>query len=121
MQQITRHKTFETNSSSMHSLILVDEKTYKDWENNELWFRPNTDSFYTKQEIIESDAFKYENPNYDELNELEKIKAFDDYMREFSDTDYAEFYSCHYIDKASQEVYTKDGEKKIAFSYYISG
>ena len=121
MQQNIRLKTFETNSSSMHSLILVDEDIMNKWVNKELWFRPDYDQFYTKENIIKSEMFKRECPQYDSLTDLEKEKAFDDYMHEYSDGDYADFYTYNCIDTATQTVYDENGNKKIAMSYYIHG
>ena len=58
MKQIIRRNTFETNSSSTHSLIICTDEEYDALNNGLLYIAKygNIDEFYTKEELEE----KYE-------------------------------------------------------------
>lgn len=121
MKQNIRHNTFETNSSSIHSLILVNVDQFEKFKNKELYFLIAQDKFITKNEISELADFKSENPNFNNLNSDEKIRAVQEFIEDFSDCDYPILATYHSLDLCTQEVYDKDGNKQIAFSYYING
>lgn len=38
MRQTFRLNTFETNSSSMHSMVIIPDKQWEDWCNNKLFY-----------------------------------------------------------------------------------
>lgn len=57
MKRIIRQNIFETNSSSTHSLIWMNEEEFKRWNNNELYI---SNSIY-------SDPIKY---SEEEVNEM---------------------------------------------------
>ena len=38
MRQTIRFNTFETNSSSTHSMCIIPDKQYKDWTENKLYY-----------------------------------------------------------------------------------
>ena len=73
MKEVIRENVWETNSSTSHSLIILPEKTYDEWEEGEKyiysgcrWFEnalkkkfipedkmPKVDTLYTKDEVME--------------------------------------------------------------------
>lgn len=38
MKQTIRFNTFETNSSSTHSMVVIPDEYYEDWNKNELFY-----------------------------------------------------------------------------------
>lgn len=65
-----RQGVFETNSSSMHSLIIATEKQYKDWVFGDLYYSKYDENFITKAEydaLQEDEKFEY--ISYDEFYE----------------------------------------------------
>lgn len=121
MKQIIRSNTFETNSSSTHSLILVDEETFNKFKRGETYLAIYGDKFLTKAEVAETDSFKSEYPDYANVSDERKEEMLDEYIEEFSDGDYPELGTYRGLDLCTKEVYDKDGNKQIAFSYYIAG
>lgn len=77
--------TFETNSSSTHSMVICSEEEYKKWANGELLASRWMDGFKTREEVMEE--FKKEHSEYfdsegnfistDEYESLEEL--MDDY------------------------------------------
>lgn len=51
--------TFETNSSSTHSMVICSEEEYKKWANGELLASRWKDGFKTKEEVIEEARKEY--------------------------------------------------------------
>ena len=76
MNQIVRRNTFETNSSSAHSLILISKDTFNRWKNKELYLQK-----YIWSDDIEDKDFK-SNSNgisYEEYEEEVVQSAYDDH------------------------------------------
>lgn len=121
MEQTIRTSTFETNSSSTHSLIIVSEKEFELFKSGQTYFKIYDDAFLTREEISKSEVFLRECPNYVNANEFEKEEILSNFLDEFCDGDYPEFATYHGLDLVVREVYDKDGNKQIAFSYYIAG
>ena len=61
MKEVIRRGLFETNSSSVHSITMCDDDTYKKWENGELLYDSWNEKFISKNEIDK----KYEEYVYD--------------------------------------------------------
>ena len=72
MKQIIRYNTFETNSSSAHSLILISKETFDKWRNGELMLDGNPWEYKTDKDFIPSTT----NPN------LYFNGSYEDYERE---------------------------------------
>lgn len=51
-----RLNTFETNSSSVHTLVIANEDTYKKWNKGELYYDLETEQFVTFEEAKELDS-----------------------------------------------------------------
>lgn len=51
--------TFETNSSSTHSIVICNEEEYEKWAKGELYASRWKDGFKTKEEVIEEAKKEY--------------------------------------------------------------
>ena len=120
MRQTIRLNTFETNSSSYHTLIIMSKDEFEKFKNGELYFAPHQDRiFMTDKDIPEIDEFKIDNKDYENLSEKELTAAIDVFKDEYFDTDYALGYSYDYLDSCTETVYDKEGNEKVAVSIYI--
>ena len=105
-----RANTFETNSSSTHSMIILTEEEYDKLESGELYL--NDDEIITKEEAekiflksMNEDKYEYD----DNLSFEENIK---NYLDEF------EYYSSEY--PQSLENWKEDDELEFDINKYVS-
>ena len=119
--------TFETNSSSTHSITMCMESDYEKWKNGEMYWHRWNDELVSKEEAEKEMAklreeFIADNPDFDENNEewKEKLEQYinEDKMyytyEEFNDYDYIEYET--FVDTFE----TPQGEKVVSFGYYGS-
>ena len=119
--------TFETNSSSTHSITMCMESDYEKWKNGEMYWHRWNDELVSKEEVEKEMAklreeFIADNPDFDENNEewKEKLEQYinEDKMyytyEEFNDYDYIEYET--FVDTFE----TPQGEKVVSFGYYGS-
>ena len=120
-----RRGTFETNSSSTHSITMCMESDYEKWENGEMYWHRWNDELVSKEEVEKEMAklreeFIADNPDFDENNEKWKEKL-EQYINEdktyytyeeFNDYDYIEYET--FVDKYN----TPNGDTVVAFGYY---
>ena len=117
--------TFETNSSSTHSITMCMESDYEKWKNGEMYWHRWNDELVSKEEVEKEmaklrDEFIADNPDFDENNEewKEKLEQYinEDKMyytyEEFNDYDYIEYET--FVDSLK----TPNGETVVAFGYY---
>ena len=122
-----RRGTFETNSSSTHSITMCMESDYEKWKNGEMYWHRWNDELVSKEEAEKEMAklreeFIADNPDFDENNEewKEKLEQYinEDKMyytyEEFNDYDYIEYET--FVDTFE----TPQGEKVVSFGYYGS-
>lgn len=121
MKQTIRNNTFETNSSSTHSLILVNVEEFEKFKQKELYFHIDGNRFITKDEIKDLDYFKQENKDFDSLSDESKEDRINEFIEDYTDCDYPVLATYHSLDLCTREVYDENGNKQIAFSYYING
>lgn len=126
-----RRGTFETNSSSTHSLTMCMKEDFEKWKNGEkYWNRWNeelVDKKVFEEEISKIiDEFKSENSDFDENDEA-WAKKLNDYIAENINDDktfytYKEFNDYDYIEYETfeQEMKTKNGDEVVAFGYFGS-
>ena len=74
-----RRGTFETNSSSVHSLTLCSESEYERWAVGELFYEPRGKGFIEPEKILNSEEFK----------EMEVSKHIKDNLSLFKEMAYA--------------------------------
>lgn len=120
-----RQGTFETNSSSTHSITMCTESDFNAWGRGELYFDRWNDELVTK-EVVEEDFAKLreefinKHPDFDE-NDEEWLEELDDFVNDDKQYYTREQYF-EYIDDC-YETYedrftTSNGETVIAFGYY---
>lgn len=98
MKRTIRRGVFETNSSSVHSIVMCSESDYDRWQKGELVY----DKWGDELVEITDDVKKSREEN-------EKIYLT---YEEFNDWDYLDY-------ETFEETYVpKFGEKIIAFGYY---
>lgn len=137
MIQIRLH-TFETNSSSTHSLVMCSDDEYKAWENGELylcvydWFCKDIKEKYQIPDYEEGKFYSVEEINklFDKLHvdfandgdyhysRAEFFRTFKEYLYdEYDDEDYENNYeSC--LETYDETYTTKSGEIVHAFGKY---
>lgn len=93
---IIRRNTFETNSSSTHSLTMCTKDDYEKWKNGELVFAR------WSEELISSEN------KYLEDNEDKDYFTYDEFFDYYGE----------YYETFSDNYETPNGEEVIAFGYY---
>ena len=119
--------TFETNSSSTHSITMCMESDYEKWKNGEMKRHRWNDELVSKKKKKKEMAklreeFIADNPDFDENNEewkeeleqyINEDKTYYTY-EEFNDYDYIEY------ETFVNTFETPQGEKVVSFGYYGS-
>lgn len=110
-----RRGVFETNSSSVHSLVMCSDDDYNKWKKGELLYSTWDASFYTLEEALK-EALKedgYENTENIDLNMLSE-----DFKHRF--LDYERFNSWDYMNyETFDQTYTTPGGEIVhGFGYY---
>ena len=122
MKQAVRLNTFETNSSSMHSLILVNKDDFNNFKQDKLFYYTGGECFKSYDEIPTLIEFKNEYPEVVNETDQNKIdKLVQEFIDEYFNGDYAYGYDASNLDYIAETVYDKDGNEQIAFSIYIPG
>ena len=112
-----RHGTFETNSSSTHSIVMCTKEEYEKFMKGELLYKKYSDEgFINKEkafEIIKKDGY-YDADDIEEMKSNEDLffeaaSESDIYDFETFGSDYESFYD---------EYKTPSGETVVAFGYY---
>ena len=133
MKTTIREGVFETNSSSTHSLIMMEESKFKKWEDGELFY--HEDEPYIKDKEAREKFRNYFKEKYDKHDsfytkeEVEEIKKFcaDNNIEvdeeSYENWDYAFQTYKHWlqVDELESEVYTHTtpgGEKVVAIAKY---
>ena len=105
MKRQIRMGTFETNSSSVHSLTIVGKDEFDKFKAGELlWYRDG-DKIVSKEELIEILKKWYEEEEIDDDAISENSYSYDN----IGGGEYETF---------EQEYTTKSGDKVVAFGYY---
>lgn len=135
MRQI-RRMTFETNSSSTHSLTMVSQETFDKWCDGQVLLNDWNDDFIEAQELTSDDyeeaGAKYElckgkyYKSWDELSKEEQKEYTTEYvLRNNKKNNYSEYVTrSEWLDRHSnletftQHYTTENGDKIVAFGYY---
>lgn len=130
MRQI-RQNTFETNSSSTHSLVLCTEDEFNRWKSGETLLDTNTHRFVIHPDLSVKDyrdaqtdyvtsMTKYMK-RWDDLTKEEKKEYVVDYIRSRDDIDYLETYDQFTnsdLEWFMQRYTSPSGDKVVAFGRY---
>lgn len=141
MKQQIRLGVFETNSSSVHSITMVEKSNYEKWKNGEILyceynskgkkeFLPSDEaieknlSLFDKEDLTEDFIKKYKETKnlYKSLDESDSdIDYYDLDLSELylNYEEYEEMVAERYCYEEFEEEYkTKSGETIVAFGYY---
>lgn len=142
MKQQIRLGVFETNSSSVHSLTMVEKPDYEKWKKGEILFSEygcNGDSeFLPADEAIEKNLSMFDKEDLTEkfVEEYRKTKNLyrsldvdEDCGIDYDDLDLSELYlnyeeyeemvaERYCYEEFEEEYKTKSGETIVAFGYY---
>lgn len=121
MRQTVRNKVFETNSSSIHTLTIIDKDTYDKFESGELWFCRDNEELVSKKDILNMPDFKNDCPNYNKLSKKDKEKALNDFIENNVDNDYSLLSTYDWVDIKYIDCYDKNGNPMIAVGIYLPG
>lgn len=138
-----REGTFETNSSSTHSMVIVEDSQLQKWKNGDIWYVPQDKVFvneYTKNQILEKiygialiDHAERDFANVPEIVEAIKEKKLKEYIKEMIDNEewyvdedeipqsYEEFFNKWHtkeLEEDNKEYITPKGEKIHIFCQY---
>lgn len=97
MKTTIRHGTFETNSSSVHSLTMCSESEWKKWERGELLYDDWEEEFVDINNVEDSNGGRY-----------------------YTMDDFFDKYNCDY-ETFDTSYTTSNGETVRAFGYYGFG
>lgn len=108
-----RRGVFETNSSSVHSLIICSEADYKKLNRGELYIDAWSDELFTREKVIEAvskyfDREKLEAMDEDDFRAVIRDNGFE--MLDDLEGGDLEFFE--------QEYTTEHGDKIVAFGQY---
>ena len=145
--KIIRRGTFETNSSSTHSITMCNESDFDKWKNGELYYCNDDGKFYNdeersrliKEHIIYNKA-KYDNGNYTykdvtvDYKYLNKLyteenlaEITEEEIQDYIENDfeyyelpltYGEWDEYFEYEKYEDSYTTPNGETVVAFGYY---
>lgn len=87
-----RFGTFETNSSSTHSLVMCSSEEFEDFKAGKLYFDKYNDCLCTPEEIDKDEEYSY--ITYDEFLNMDNYETFEDSYK------------------------TKNGDSVVAFGYF---
>ena len=133
MKRQIRRGTFETNSSSTHSLTMCSEEEFNKWKNGELLFKRWEDKFVEPKQLSEKDKvdaeeeYGYSKQDYWKdwatLSEEEKEKWYVKYATEHDLKDYDAKTYDEYMRESDLETFvqrytSKSGDKIVAFGEY---
>lgn len=121
-----RYGSFETNSSSTHSITMCMESDFLKWKNGEMYWNRWDEKLVPKEEVEKEFAkireeFISENPGFDE-NDEEWQEELEKYINEDGKTyySYENFNDYDYMEYETYEdsFKTPNGETVVAFGYY---
>lgn len=143
-----RQGTFETNSSSTHSLTMCSGSEFDKWKNGELFYSESHDKFVSKEErdiilkkLVIMDKVSYENNSYEykgvkfTYDDRDTLIFTEDNLAEITEEDIENYldyefdtYACpmsyeQYFEQMEYETFsdeykTSSGDKVIAFGYF---
>lgn len=134
MKQV-RRGTFETNSSSVHSMTMCSEDKFKKWEEGELYYCDESEKFFTREEIIEKAKERkreYEENKrlgegfYSWMEKYIEAQSDEELLKIETERDYGGYYTYEKFWNWAESEYetfiqtytTEKGEEVISFGYH---
>ena len=121
-----RHNTFETNSSSTHSLVICTKQEYLDFKHNKKWYIDRCsveNKFVTWDELLVT-ILKYHLMDVDAFEEIQRLKLKDEenleeYLRDYDIYSFNTYGDVEWADDKYYSEYTTPGGETISiFGYY---
>ena len=119
-----RHNTFETNSSSTHSIVICTKQEYLDFKHNKKWY---IDRYSVKNKFVTWDELlvtilQYHLMDADAFEEIHRLKIEDEegleeYLRDYDIYNYGTYNDNAYED-FEDEYTTPQGEEIAVFGYF---
>lgn len=118
--KLIRRGTFETNSSSTHSITMCKESDFDKWKNGEMYWDRWNESLVSKEEVEKEMAklkeeFISEHPDYDE-DDIDWEEQLEDYLN--SDKEYYTYEEFNDYDYIEYETFEDSYDGVVAFGYY---
>lgn len=133
MKEQIRRGTFETNSSSTHSISICTEDEFTKWKNGELLYDKETEEFVPANALSDEDKLyakeDYEikkdeySKDWDDLSDDAKEKYYQKYAKENGVVDedaltYEDWYERGYLETYVCRYTTEHNDKIVAFGKY---
>ena len=118
--KLIRRGTFETNSSSTHSITMCKESDFDKWKNGEMYWDRWNESLVSKEEVEKEMAklkkeFISEHPDYDK-DDIDWEEQLEDYLN--SDKEYYTYEEFNNYDYIEYETFEDSYDGVVAFGYY---
>lgn len=118
--KLIRKGTFETNSSSTHSITMCKESDFDKWKNGEMYWDRWNESLVSKEEVEKEMAklkeeFISEHPDYDK-DDIDWEEQLEDYLN--SDKEYYTYEEFNNYDYIEYETFKDSYDGVVAFGYY---
>lgn len=118
--KLIRRGTFETNSSSTHSITMCTESDFDKWKNGEMYWARWNEELVPKEQVEKEIAkwkaeFIEKHPDYDENNEEWK-EQLEEYINE--DKQYYTYEEFNDYDYIEYETFETSYNGVVAFGYY---
>jgi hypothetical protein len=136
MRHVIRRSVFDSNSSTMHTCVIMTEDQYKKWESGKLYYykysawlfdnlpkekRPEVGCLYTQDEVIsfyDLTKYKYDPSTYISANE-EYSNSKDQFIKEMGDfIGYDDWFDDEYLEMDNEKYITPNGERIIVCCKY---
>ena len=118
--KLIRKETFETNSSSTHSITMCKESAFDKWKNGAMYWDRWNESLVSKEEVEKEMAklkeeFISEHPDYDK-DDIDWEEQLEDYLN--SDKEYYTYEEFNNYDYIEYETFEDSYDGVVAFGYY---
>lgn len=118
--KLIRKGTFETNSSSTHSITMCKESDFDKWKNGEMYWDRWNESLVSKEEVEKEMAklkeeFISEHPDYNK-DDIDWEEQLEDYLN--SDKEYYTYEEFNNYDYIEYETFEDSYDGVVAFGYY---
>lgn len=102
-----RRGVFETNSSSTHSVTIMNKEDYDRWKNENLYYNFDKEVFFTHDEMIQKYLVDHE------LTEMDNEDSFDEWLRDWEISTSNEYLKNTSLEVDVTEHTTKSGDEII--------
>ena len=118
--KLIRRRTFETNSSSTHSITMCSESDFDKWKKGEMYWNRWNEELVPKEEVEKEMAklkeeFISEHPDYDK-DDIDWEEQLEDYLN--SDKEYYTYEEFNDYDYIEYETFEDSYDGVVAFGYY---